>query len=71
MQRIEIDQETCIGCGNCESVCPEVFVLGEQVKSSVVDEYRTEEENMGEAPDDIGCVKSAEEGCPVNAIDVK
>lgn len=70
MQDIEIDQNTCIGCGRCENMCPDVFELNARVKSSVVEEYRTEEEYLGEAPDDVDCVKVAEEKCPVDAITV-
>ncbi len=70
MQEVKIDQETCIGCGACESACPEVFELNVQVKSTVVEKYRTEEENQGEVPDDIECVEEAEDECPVDAIAV-
>ncbi len=69
MKKIKIDQETCIGCGACESTCPEVFVLSAQAKSTVVEEYRTKNEDEGEV-EDIGCVEEAEDGCPVDAITV-
>jgi ferredoxin len=28
--KIRVDEETCIGCGACESVCPDVFYLEEE-----------------------------------------
>lgn len=71
MKHVEIDKDTCIGCGNCESVCPEVFELGSMVKSTVTEEYRTEEEYLGEVPDDIECLEKAEDECPVDAISVE
>ncbi len=70
MKDVKIDQETCIGCGACESTCPEVFVLNAQVKSTVVEEYRTGNEDQGEVPEDIDCIEDAEDGCPVDAISV-
>jgi ferredoxin len=33
-----VDEETCIGCGACESVCPDVFYLEDEkakIKSDV------------------------------------
>lgn len=70
MQKVKIDQDTCIGCGACVSTCPEVFVLNAQTESTVVEVYRTEDEDEGEVPDDIECLEDAEDGCPVDAITV-
>ncbi len=70
MKEIKIDQGACIGARVCESVCPEVFEMNPENKSRVVEEYRKESEDEGEAPDDIDCVEEAEEGCPVDAISV-
>jgi ferredoxin len=33
-----VDKEICIGCGNCESVCPEMFRLNQEQKSEVIKE---------------------------------
>ena len=55
-----VDIETCIGCGNCEEVCPAVFHLDEATgKSTVID---------ADACDYVGCCEAAEENCPVDAI---
>ncbi len=70
MKKIKIDQDTCIGARVCESVCLEVFEMNPENKSRVVEEYRKESEDEGEAPDDIDCVEEAEDGCPVDAISV-
>lgn len=70
MQNVEIDQDTCIGCGMCETTCLQVFELGENVKSTVVGKYRADLEYNGEVPDDVGCTTDAEENCPVGAITV-
>jgi NAD-dependent dihydropyrimidine dehydrogenase PreA subunit len=29
VRKVYVDEDTCIGCGNCESICPEVFQLNE------------------------------------------
>jgi ferredoxin len=55
-----IDEETCIGCGRCEEICPAVFYLNEPAgKSEVMD---------AEACEYAGCCEAAEENCPVHAI---
>lgn len=33
-----VNRETCIGCGTCESICPEVFRLDAEGKSEVIRE---------------------------------
>ena len=55
-----VDRETCIGCGNCEAVCPDVFVLDDDGKSKVIVEVIPQESEA--------CAKEAEEQCPVSAI---
>lgn len=52
---IKIDKNKCIGCGLCESICGEIFVMKDgkaQVK----------------AQKNLPCVKEAVDNCPVNAI---
>ena len=59
MAKIKVDQEKCIGCGSCTSICPKSFELKDgkaHPKSEEVDE--------------ITCEKQAEAACPVNAINV-
>ncbi len=55
----KVDQDACIGCGACESTCPEVFELVDD-KSQV---------KLNPVPDQFqeGAL-SAEIGCPVQAI---
>jgi len=53
---IKIDKEKCIGCGMCESVCPEVFEINNDMKAQVKIQKK------------IPCVKEAVENCPVAAI---
>lgn len=57
--KVEVDRETCIGCGACTSVCDnfELFEGKSRPKKELVN--------------DIGCNKAAKEICPVSAISVK
>jgi ferredoxin len=55
---ITVDQNTCIGCGACTSLCPNTFRLNEAGKSEVISQEDTE------------CAKKAAEGCPVQAIKI-
>jgi ferredoxin len=54
-----VDQDTCIGCGMCENICPEVFKL-EDSKSTVI--------QKPVAPENQETAKQAAESCPVSAI---
>lgn len=59
MLKPKVDEDLCTGCGNCEAICPEVFKLGEDGKSQVINP-----DGCGEA----GCCEEAAESCPVEAI---
>ena len=54
---IKVDQNKCIGCGRCTEICPEVFKLGANGKSSVFGK-------------DVDCAMKAADECPVEAITV-
>ncbi|MGO8685374.1 MAG: ferredoxin [Thermoleophilia bacterium] len=54
-----IDEDLCSGCGTCEVVCPDVFVLGDDGLAHVVE---------GSDCDDAGCCEEAAESCPEEAI---
>ena len=56
---IKVDQNTCIGCGLCASMCPDVFVMNDEGKSEVVAQVNEP------------CAKQAALACPVNAITVE
>ncbi len=66
--KVKIDKETCIGCGVCASICEKVFNLGDDGKAGIVEEYQGSDSSVGNVPDDVDCVDSAIESCPVNAI---
>ena len=57
-----INQETCIGCGACEGICPEVFHLKDgksQIKEMA--DYAPFKEKIQQATD----------ACPVQAISIE
>ncbi len=60
MIRIEIDQDKCVGSGNCVFWAPGTFDLDDDGHSVVVDP-------TGDAEDRI---RVAADGCPANAISV-
>ena len=57
--KVSVDENKCIGCGACISVCPEVFELNENGKSRVKQEET-----------DLECCKEAKDICPVDAITI-
>ena len=56
---IKVNQELCIGCGACASLCPDVFKISDAGKAEVINE------------ENVACAKNAVESCPVQAISVK
>ncbi|MDD3618339.1 MAG: ferredoxin [Desulfobulbaceae bacterium] len=57
--KASVDQDICIGSGNCEATCPEVFEVRDG-KSHV--KVKTVPENHEDK------VREAVDGCPVQAI---
>lgn len=58
MGKPTVNQDTCIGCGSCESICPAVFKL-EGGKAQVMEaDYEANKE----------CIDDALNSCPVGAI---
>jgi len=60
MAKVAVDQEKCIGCGSCVSICPKTFEMKDgkaHPKKSDVKPLTCEEEAM--------------ESCPVGAISIK
>lgn len=53
---VEVDEDTCIGCGSCVSVAPDIFEMNDAGKAVVIKDEATEE------------AKQAEDVCPVDAI---
>jgi len=60
--RVTIDRDGCIGCGLCESICPEVFKLDEEGKA-----YAIEGEISAEYKNDS---LEAAKDCPVSVIKI-
>ena len=55
-----VDGDLCIGCGNCEQICPSVFQVIDEI-SQIVDP---------EGCEFFECCEAAEENCPVEAISI-
>jgi ferredoxin len=56
---VSIDKETCISCGSCEAVCPDVFEMGGDMKAHI---------KAGQENSKTECVKEAIDVCAVDAI---
>jgi ferredoxin len=57
--KVKVNKKKCLGCGVCDSLCPEVFKL-KNGKSQV-----KEKANLKKHKD---CIKQAIETCPVQAV---
>lgn len=52
---VKVDLDKCIGCGACESICPDGFEMKEDGKSHVKNA-------------NAKCIGDAIDACPVDAI---
>ena len=55
---VEVNKDTCIGCGACSATCPNSFSINNDGKAEAISQ------------EVVDCTKQAAEGCPVNAITV-
>lgn len=74
--KVTVDRAKCISCGAAPSVCPDVFVLGDDnSKNRVVEKYTVEfssEVSVGVIPEELlECAKLGASACPVEAIKVE
>jgi len=58
-----VDKDTCIGCGLCPAVCPEVFDMEDDGKAVAISEEIGEDSKVA--------ALDAEESCPVDAISIE
>lgn len=58
-----VNQDMCIGDGVCEDLCPEVFRIGDDGLSHVINDDPAEEL--------CDCIRDAEAACPVACIIVE
>ena len=54
-----VDKDTCIGCGLCESTCPDIFEMVDNIAVVKGSEVPSGQEE---------CTKQMEKDCPVSAI---
>ncbi len=58
-----VDKDTCIGCGLCPAICPEIFEMEDDGKAVA---------SKNEVPENLmSNTKDAEDQCPVAAITVE
>jgi len=76
MAQVKVNKETCIACGVCWALVPDVFELDPATgKTRIRDPYRksdTEAESVGEIPDNlVEPSKNAAASCPTGSIVVE
>ena len=62
IKKIEVDKETCIGCGQCVSIADKAYEMSDEGTASVKDTWQEEDPKI---------IQEACESCPVNAISIE
>ena len=57
-----VDADLCVGCAECEEICPEVFQLEEDLAKVILDPVPPEYEKT---------CREAADACPVEAINLE
>ena len=60
--KVKVDPDRCVGSGNCEASCPNVFKVVDGISQVQVDTVPEEEEE---------CVRAVVDQCPVGAISTR
>jgi ferredoxin len=56
---VRIDKDSCVGCGNCVEICPEIFEMDGDLALA----------KINSVPEDLqGACRDAAESCPVEAV---
>jgi|AntAceMinimDraft_4_1070372.scaffolds.fasta_scaffold188800_2 ferredoxin len=58
--KVKVNKEKCISCGLCVNMCPDIFELDSDAKSTV--------KNQPEGKQQDNCVEQSISSCPVEAI---
>jgi len=71
--KVRVDHSTCIACGVCYALAPQVFTSAEDGKSIIVPEDRTREDGTeGVVPDELrSVVVQAKDSCPTGSITIE
>lgn len=71
MAKVILERDKCIGCGDCEAVCPKYWKLQDDGKTKLIGSKKEKGEKYVLEVSEPGCNKEAEEGCPAQCIHVE
>jgi len=61
--KVTVDKNTCIGCGACAAIAPDIFLMADDTKA--------EAKKADVSGDEEGKAKEGADSCPVNAINLE
>mgnify|MGYP000061759027 CR=1 FL=1 len=72
MVKVKIDKDLCTSCSVCANLCPDVFMMGDDGKSSIVEKFRGASDAEGDIPAELlDCARAAADSCPAQAITIE
>ncbi|MCD6381907.1 MAG: ferredoxin [Candidatus Aenigmarchaeota archaeon] len=70
--KVTVNKDSCISCMACASICGDVFEIGEDGKSQIVEKFRTNGLTEGIIGEDLeNCVNDAINVCPSQSIKIE
>jgi ferredoxin len=68
--KITHNPKKCINCGNCVSLCPDLFKVDNDNIKLIKGELNSKTGNFERKIEKVDCAKDAAEICPVGAIKI-
>lgn len=62
--KVRVDEDLCAGCGTCAEICPQIFVMEEDLAAVIIGDKPVPQEHEA-------LCREAADSCPVEAIIVE
>ncbi len=70
-KKVILDQNKCIGCRQCSTICPSIFSFNEDTQKATLSGGQKEDGVVTKEIEVKDCLEQSQEMCPVQAIKVE